>query len=131
MRRLVYPLLVAVCASFAACMGTGSAPGSSTVITAPPAASAPALLAANARMLPVAYEIVAEVRHVAETLLKADKLTVDDAENVQKQADNARAALDIARALMVSNPAAADAKLQATMSILNTLRGYLAAKEKG
>lgn len=71
------------------------------------------------------------IRETATTLLAADRISVADAENVQDQANNARAGLDIAQSLKAIDPTAADAKLQATQLILSSLRNYLVCRESG
>lgn len=71
---------------------------------------------------------VTEVRQVATTLLQANRITVDDADNIQKQADVARNGIELARTLHASNPAAGENKLNAVVAVLATLRGYLTSK---
>lgn len=80
--------------------------------------------------LAVGYSTVTTVRQTATTLLQAKKITADDAQNVQQQADNARAGLDIARTISKTDAKAADAKLTAVRSALTALQAYLATKEK-
>lgn len=77
--------------------------------------------------LAVAYGTVTEVRKASTTLLQAKKISADDHENIEKQADNARAGLDIARKL--PDPKAADAKLASVRSALTALQNYLATKK--
>ena len=81
----------------------------------------------NQKLL-VGYSTVTEIRVQTTNLLTGKKITPDDAENVQKQADTAREALDVARGLKASNPTAADAKLDATRTVLVALQTYLASK---
>ena len=81
----------------------------------------------NQKLL-VAYSTVTEVRVQTTNLLTGKKITPDDAQNVQKQADTAREALDVARSLKATNPTAADAKLDATRTVLVALQTYLASK---
>lgn len=71
------------------------------------------------------YVGVTTVRDSATTLLQAGSITADDARNIQAQADNVRAGLDIARTVSSVDPTAADAKLQATLQILTALDSYL------
>jgi hypothetical protein len=73
---------------------------------------------------------VTGVREAALTLLTAKKISADDAQNLQKQADNVRAGTVIAQSLLATDPAAADAKIQQTRAVLIALQAYLAAKEK-
>lgn len=73
----------------------------------------------------VGYATVTSVRQSAETLLVAKAITVDEAVNVQQGADNARAGLDIAAQVESVDPKAADARLQASMTILRALNAYL------
>lgn len=79
--------------------------------------------------LAVAYGTVTQVRTSATTLLQAKKITSDDAQNVQTQADNARVGLDIARKVSMTDPTGADAKLTAIRTILTGLSTYLAGKQ--
>lgn len=78
--------------------------------------------------LAVGYGMVTAVRTSTTTLLTAKKISVDDAQNVQAQADNARAGLDIARSSFAGNPASAEAKLSAVTMALQALSTYLATK---
>lgn len=77
----------------------------------------------------VTVTAVTAVRQSATTLLTAKKLSVQDAENIQAQADNVVAGAQIARSLAGVDPTAADAKLQQTRQVLLALQAYLAAKE--
>jgi len=81
-----------------------------------------------AQKLAVGYSSVTAVRQSATTLLTAKKITADDAQNVQAQADNARAGLDIARTVSKTDPKAADAKLTSIRTLLTALSAYLATK---
>ncbi len=78
--------------------------------------------------LAVAYSAVTQVRTTATTLLQAKKISADDAQNVNNQADHARAGLDIARAVSKTDLTAADAKLTAVHTVLTALSAYLATK---
>lgn len=78
--------------------------------------------------LAAGYSSVTAVRDTATTLLVAKKISPDDAQNVQNQADNARAGLDIARSAHAVNATAADAKLTQVMAALTALQSYLAKK---
>ena len=75
------------------------------------------------------YGTVTEVREVATTLLEADVITAQDAENVQAQADNFRAGLDIARSMRDDPQADADSKLEAVIAGLKGLQTYLKEKQ--
>lgn len=78
--------------------------------------------------LAVSYQDVTEARNTGQTLLTADKITVKDAENVQKQADVVREGLDVAQGL---GETAGKPKLDATIDILRALQTYLTLKQKG
>lgn len=78
--------------------------------------------------LAAGYQSVTAVRDAALGLLAAKRLTADDAQNVQQQADHARAALDISRKMRATDPAASDAKLQAAIVGLTALQAYLASR---
>lgn len=75
--------------------------------------------------LAVGYATVTGTRQTALSLLQAGKIDAGDAQNVQNQADNARAGLDIARSLSATAPQAADSKLSAVLTGLNALDAYL------
>lgn len=63
-------------------------------------------------------------------LLNARKIGSDDAENIQKQADNLKDGVVIARQVHALNPQAGGAKLDAIEAALTALEAYLAAREK-
>ncbi len=73
---------------------------------------------------------VTAVRETTLTLLQAKKITPDDAENIQRQADNVRAGAIVARSLVGVDSTAADAKLQQTRAVLLAVQQYLIAKGK-
>ena len=77
--------------------------------------------------LAVGYVAVTAIRDSATKLLVAKKISADDAQNVQNQADNARAGLDIARKL--ADVDAANAKLASVQAALVGLQSYLAARK--
>jgi hypothetical protein len=71
---------------------------------------------------------VTSVRQTATVLLNAGKISVDDARNVQAQADSAMSAVAIARQIADKDPAAGQTKLTAALTILQALDTYLATK---
>lgn len=73
---------------------------------------------------------VTAVREAATVLLKAGKLTPEDARNVQAQADTAMAAVAIARNVSLTDPAGGQSKLSAALTILQALDAYLASRSK-
>lgn len=81
----------------------------------------------------IAVEIssVTAVRDTALTLLKAKKITPDDAQNVQDQANTVRAGLDITRTLGGTNPAAAELRLDAARATIKGLTLYLESRKGG
>lgn len=76
-----------------------------------------------------AYASVAAVRDSAATLLVAGKITVEDAENVQAQADTTRAGIDIARQIHAADPAKAEDRLGAVIVGLQALEAYLRSRQ--
>jgi len=79
--------------------------------------------------LAVGYGTVTAIRNSATTLVTAGKLSPDDAQNVQTQADTARSALDLARtAYRSGDTAGATTKLDTTATVLRALQAYLASK---
>lgn len=78
----------------------------------------------NAR-LAGGYSTLAFARDSAGALLDAEVIEADEAENVQRQADHLRAALDLTREIHTRDPDTANAKLDATLAALNGLRDYL------
>lgn len=79
--------------------------------------------------LAVGYGTVTAIRNSAATLVAAGKITPDDAQNVQTQADTARSALDLARtAYKAGDTAGAATKLDTTATVLRALQAYLASK---
>lgn len=73
---------------------------------------------------------VEAARNTTTALLDARKITSDDAQHIQDQLRNARAGLDVARAMGRTDQTAADAKLTAIQAGLKALQAYLASKEK-
>lgn len=80
--------------------------------------------------LAVGYATVTQVRATALELGKAKRMEVEDVLNVNTQADVARAGLDIARKVAVTDLVAADAKLTAVHTGLVALQTYLSTKGK-
>lgn len=79
--------------------------------------------------LAVAVALNTEVRNTAAAALSTNKISVADAENVQKQADTARDGLNVARGLSGTDLTGANNKLAATTAILKALQAYLIAKQ--
>lgn len=79
--------------------------------------------------LAVGYSTVTTVRQTATTLVQDDVISPNDAANVQQQADNARAGLDIASTLKGVDLEAADARLLASLQILHALEDYLRSRQ--
>lgn len=77
----------------------------------------------------VSITSVTQVRKVTRVLLEAKKISPADAQNVQNQADVAREGINIAIAIKSTDPAAAQSKLAAAVTVLKALDAYLAAKQ--
>jgi len=78
------------------------------------------------------YSTLAAVRNTAATELKADVITVAEAQDVQKQADQVRAVLDAAKtAYTAGDVTTAQGKLAVATSALTALQTYLQNKMKG
>lgn len=80
--------------------------------------------------LAAGYSTVSFARDSAGLLLDAGVIDSHEAANVQVQADNLRAALDLTRTIAATDPATAEAKLQATLLALDGLRAYLAKLQR-
>lgn len=78
----------------------------------------------------LALSSVTTARQGALTLLQAKRITPADADNIQRQADTARAAIDVARSLHATDPAAGNAKLTQAQTVLTALDAYLKTKGK-
>jgi len=76
------------------------------------------------------YGTVTALRNTATTMVTAKQLSAADAQNVQTQADNARTALDMARTVYPSDPAAANTKLVVTLQVLQALQAYLTQRSQ-
>jgi len=82
--------------------------------------------------LATGYTTVAGVRDAATNLLGANKISVQDASNIQAQADAVRTGLDIARNLDATGQVApAGDKLSATLTALGAIQAYLIARQGG
>lgn len=79
--------------------------------------------------LAAGYSSVTAVRSSATTLLVAKKISSDDAQNIQTQADTARAGLDVARTISKTDQTAANARLTAIRTVLTALSTYLASRQ--
>jgi hypothetical protein len=75
--------------------------------------------------LATGYQSVTAVRTTTLSLLQAEKIKVDDAQNVQDIADKVRTGLDIARDVHAADPDLGDDKLASALTILETLQKYL------
>jgi len=75
-----------------------------------------------------AISSVTGIRSAAASLLSSGKISVEDAKNVQEQADNARAAIVIASSIKATNPEAAENRLTAIIVGLNAISAYLATR---
>ena len=74
------------------------------------------------------YGAATSVLQTADTLLKAGKISSNDAANVEVQADNLKAGLDIARQTYATDQATAGNKLAATLTAIQALTQYLSTK---
>lgn len=72
-----------------------------------------------------AYVSVTTVRQETLSLLQSGKITATDAKNIESQADNARAGIDIASQLETTNPTQASDRLTVSLSVLQALETYL------
>ncbi len=79
--------------------------------------------------LAVGYGTVTQIRTTTAQLVTSKKLGSVDAQNIQGQADNARAGLDIARDLSKSDLPAANNRLQMATTILTALQSYLSTRQ--
>lgn len=78
----------------------------------------------------VGYAAVTTVRMSALSLLNAKTITPSDAQNVQDQANNIRAGLDIARQTYAVDPSGAQSKLASVLTALNGLQSYIATRSQ-
>lgn len=63
-------------------------------------------------------------------LLQAGKISKEDAANVEAQADNVKAGLDIARTIYENDQQAGQSKLDSVVTALTALQTYLQSKGK-
>jgi hypothetical protein len=75
-----------------------------------------------------AISTVTAIRETALSLLQANKITVEDAKNIQTQADNARQAIVIADQIHAANPEAGSDRLTAIITGLTAIQAYLATR---
>ena len=68
---------------------------------------------------------VSAVRTTTTALLREERISADDAQRVQAQADNAREGLEEARKLHASDPDGGSARLASARSDLQALQMYL------
>lgn len=78
--------------------------------------------------LAVGYGTVTQLRTSAADLLKAGKITKADAQNIQTQADAARAGLDVAQELSAKDMAGANNRLVMVTTILTAAQAYLSSR---
>lgn len=82
----------------------------------------------NERALTAAATIT-EVTKTTSVLLQADKITPDDASNIQGQIHNAEQAITVARSLAKTDIAAADNRMTAIIAGLTALQAYLGSQK--
>lgn len=80
------------------------------------------------QQLATGYGSATVVIQTTDTLLKDGKISSQDAQNVEIQADNLKAALDIARQTYATDQATAGNKLAAALTALQALTTYLQSK---
>lgn len=79
------------------------------------------------KKLAAGYTTVAAVAETATTLVKAGKLSSDDARKVHAALVQVVAALDAAEQLAATDLAAAGSRLEISIALLTNLQAYLAA----
>ncbi len=77
-----------------------------------------------------AYATADAINRSATSLLKAQRITSQDAQHVLDSTRTARTGIDLARSIGPIDPKAADAKIRTQIAILNALNLYLQQKEK-
>jgi hypothetical protein len=78
--------------------------------------------------LTTGYGTITGINDTTAKLLAAKKIQPDDAQHILDQTKNARAGLDIVRAMHNTDPTGADSKLTAIRSALSALGTYLTSK---
>lgn len=78
--------------------------------------------------LAAGYTLAAGITDAALIFAQAEKITVDDAQNVRDQTANLKAGLDIVNTLHASNPGAAEDRLTAILASLTALDAYLKSR---
>jgi hypothetical protein len=74
------------------------------------------------------YATLSAVQYAAATATTAGELSYSDAEDVLKLADQSRALLDGAKAILATEPEAAATKLNLAVTILTQLQAHLRSK---
>ncbi len=77
-----------------------------------------------------AISSVTAIRGTALSLLQSGKITADDAQSVQAQADTAREAIKVAEQLHAANPEAGMDRMTAIITSLTALQTYLSSRSK-
>jgi uncharacterized lipoprotein YmbA len=75
-----------------------------------------------------AISTVTAIRGTALSLLQSGKITAEDAQNIQGQADNAREAIVVADQIHAANPEAGGDRLTAIVAGLTAIQAYLATR---
>ena len=78
--------------------------------------------------LAAAYGGITVVLQTDATLLQAGTITKVDAQNIETQADNVKAALDISREIYATDQTTGGNKLASAITALGALNTYLATK---
>jgi len=81
--------------------------------------------------LAVSVASVTEVRNTAITLLRTEKISAADAQNIQAQADVAREGLNVARGMSATDLNSASTRLEVASAALRALQAYLVTKQGG
>lgn len=87
----------------------------------------PSLTSFNQK-LDAAYAADTAVLNTTTTLYASKSITVEDAKNIEAQADNVKAALDIARQTYATDQTTGGNKLASAITALGGLQTYLATK---